>query len=63
MKVPTDWMDDNDTRELFAALLEAAEDAGLDLRADESEGDYRENGTVDVRLNGRTFRLDLSELC
>jgi hypothetical protein len=56
-------MDDNDTRELFAALLEAAEDAGLDLRADESEGDYRENGTVDVRLNGRTFRLDLSELC
>lgn len=60
MKSPASW---NDETELFEAIYEALEDAGLRVRGSEERGEYGEDGTLDViDESGRRFRIDISQI-
>lgn len=60
MKRHTDWMDEE---ELFNDIVNALDEAGINMDARDEEGAYRERGTITIRTqDGRKFALEIHEL-
>jgi len=60
MKSPIEW---NNETELFEAVYEALESAGLRVQGTTEQGEYGEDGHIDViDEQGRRFRIDLNRI-
>lgn len=60
MKRKSEWRDNED---LFNAVTDALQHAGIDPDARDEEGYYREQGTITIRTaDGRHFALEIHEL-
>jgi hypothetical protein len=65
MKVMRDWADNE---ELMVAVTEAmstgdiADEFGVEVDARNEEGSYGERGYIELKYDGRRFRLALEEL-
>ena len=62
MLVPREWNDVPELHEAIAEALWADEDGGMEVQSDDCMDSYGNDGTVQVRLGDRTFKLSLHEV-